>query len=133
MTYQELQELEKILKMQLKMLSVMENFMKFDAEYERDHPEETLPPIINSGVLKSHFITQKKACEGFLSYTARHLPRMKKEHDIANKAKINERKSVTKQEPVTTNPLSNQNGTNQIPKIPIENPQVDNPAFMSLF
>lgn len=127
MNYQELQRAEQILQMQFDMLTKMEEFIKTDEEYEKEHPEEELPPIVNIGVLKSHIITQKKACEGFLSITARHLPRMKKEHDVAVKAKtVIAKKSI----PITPKA---QNKAEFIPPPNIEAIKGSDSSFISLF
>lgn len=135
MNYQDIQQFERILKMQLDMLCKMEEFIQFDEEYVKNHPNEVLPPVINNGVLKSHFITQKKACEGFLSYTARHLPRLKAEHDLANKKKVVEsKKPIDAKTPIKEGSAKPSATVKNVPPTPnISNPQIHNSAFISLF
>jgi hypothetical protein len=81
MDYRHMSEMERLMNLQVKYLNYMEELIKEDNQYAQEHPNEELPPVQNLGVLKSHFLTQRKACEGVLSITARHLPRLKAEHD----------------------------------------------------
>lgn len=83
MNYQEIKRMDDIVSMQLKFLTYMEGLIQEDERFVSENPEmaKELPPFQNIGVLKSHFLTQKKACEGLLSLTARHLPRLKEEYE----------------------------------------------------
>ena len=81
MDYQMMKRLDELMNYQIKFIDYMDELIKFDDDFTTKNPDTELPPIQNIGVLKSHFITQKKACEAVLSITARHLPRLKAEHD----------------------------------------------------
>lgn len=90
MDYQKMRQLEELINYQIKFIDYMEELIKYDEKFVADNSPEGLPPLENIGVLKSHFITQRKACIGVLSLTARHLPRLKEEYD-SNKAKEKEK------------------------------------------
>jgi hypothetical protein len=81
MNYEQMKKLDELIHFQIKFIDYMQELIEFDETYVKDNPNETLPPLQNIGVLKSHFTTQRKACDGVLSLTARHLPRLKAEHD----------------------------------------------------
>lgn len=81
MDYQTMQRMEELMHFQIKFIDYMDVLIKFDEDFTSKNPNEELPPVVNIGVLKSHFITQKKACEGVLSITARHMPRLKAEYE----------------------------------------------------
>ncbi len=102
MDYHQLSDLERLMNNQIKYLDYMEQLIKFDQEYVEANPGIDLPPLQNIGVLKSHFTTQRKACEGVLSIAARHLPRLKTEkeaQEAQKKADAKKDKKTSKASP----------------------------------
>lgn len=129
--YSILSKLNQAVKMQFDMLEFMDKLIAYDTEYVLKHPEDKLPDLENMGVLKSHFMTQKKACQGLLSLSARHLPRLKIEHDEIEAKKRAVRKVSPKPQPerkvtAVSSPV-------KPTQIPITNPQEHNPQYLSLF
>lgn len=130
--YQSLSELEQVIKRQIEALNAMDLLITFDSEYVSNNPGVKLPPLENIGVLKSHFTTQRKACEGVLSLTARHLPRLKTAHDAEQAKKKALAKAESKKQ-ISVSKIPTPVIDKQVERIPIENPQINKPEFMSLF
>lgn len=127
MEYRHLSDLERLMKLQIEYLNYMEQLIKFDSEYSQEHPNDDLPPVQNLGVLKSHFLTQRKACEGVLSITARHLPRLKAENEkrIKSRQASNSAKGNSKAVVVSTQ--------TKVEVEKVENKPLKNMSFISLF
>lgn len=133
--YLTVDRLEKTMKMQLEILDFLADLLEYDSRYAAEHPAGDLPPLTNPGVLKSHFITQKKACESVLSLVARHLPRLKAEHDQTRAAEREKRQQQQakpsphpdKAQDKETDPLDPDK------RETVENPPVNNPQAINLW
>lgn len=134
-----LKRLEDTIENQIEVLNFMAKLIAFDDQYVAENPTEELPPLVNVGVLRSHFITQKKACEGVLSLTARHLPRLKAEHDQKLATEREKRKADVKVSPKKTGKKSNVNLVEIQPLDPdsvtesVNNTAIKNPQEVSLW
>lgn len=152
MTYEQLAELKKLMEMQVKYLMCMDTVLNYDEEFEKTNPSVELPPIMNKGAMRSHFTLQMKACEGVISLTERHLPRLKVEHDqkLAEKnakfkADAAARKNASIKRPPVQGTVKNTDagldkalplGLNKpmdLPKVPVPKAAGSMDRFISLF
>lgn len=136
--YLTVDRLEKTMKMQLEILDFLADLLEYDSRYAAEHPAGDLPALVNPGVLKSHFITQKKACESVLSLTARHLPRLKAEHD--KQVAVEREKRKASEATNRANKSTPTKGENPLPapldldeREPVENPPVNHHQAITLW
>lgn len=110
MDYSTMNQLKGLMENQIKFLDYMDALIAYDKEQAEAHPEKDQPPIAGVGLLKSHFMTQKKACEAVIALTDRHLPDLKAVHDAEQEKKKAEQKARTANRPASnpTKPPSSQ-------------------------
>lgn len=111
MDYSTLSQLKGLMENQIKFLDYMAALIVYDKEQSEAHPEKDQPPIEGVGLLRSHFMTQKKACEAVIALTDRHLPDLKVIHDAEQEKKKSEQKAR-----MASRPASN---TTKSPSTPV--------------
>lgn len=141
MDYQKMAQLSSLMKTQIQFIDYMADLIEYDKKQTEAYPEKKIAPIPGIGLLKSHFLTQKKACETVIAIADRHLPELKAQYDekeavvkVKRDKEAKERAAAWKEKQAKTKTTSPGNGVDQKSEDgPAAGAITEDPLGLSLF